>query len=96
MVVHCPALPLGEGPTWAEATAEMWRKVIVEKDAHTWEDVIRSSPQKKNTEKEDSDWDEDTRVPVESQFEDATTVAETCMDTVEESTAELPASRKHC
>ena len=74
-----PALPLVEGPTWVEVTAEMWRKVILEKDAPTWEEVIHSSPQKK-AEKEDSDWDEDTHIPAESQFEDA----------VEESTAELP------
>ena len=74
----CPTLPLGEGPTWAEATAEMRRKVIVEKDTPTSEDVIHSSPQKKNTEKEDSDWDEDTHITVESQFEDAAVVVETC------------------
>ena len=86
----CPALPLGEGPTWAEATAESWRKVILEKDAPTWEEVICNSPQK-NTEKEDSDWDEDTHAYLwSSQFEDVVAVAETCMDTVEESTAELP------
>ena len=54
-----PAPPLGEGPTWAEATAEMRRKVILEKDAPTLEEVIHDSPQKK-TEKKDSDWDEDT------------------------------------
>ena len=52
--------------------------------------MICSSLQKKNTEKEDSDWDEDTHVHVESQFEDAATVMETCMDMVEESTADFP------
>ena len=71
----CPALPLGEGPTWVEATTEMRRKVILEKDAPTWEEVIHDSLQKK-TEKEDSDWDEDTCIPVESQFEDATTMVQ--------------------
>ena len=47
----CPPPPLGESPTWAEATAEMRRRVIIEKDSPTWEEVICSSPQKKNTEK---------------------------------------------
>ena len=71
--LHCPAPPLGQGPTWAEATAESQRKVILEKDAPTWKEVIHDSLQKTE---EDSDWDEDTRVPAESQFEDATAVAE--------------------
>ena len=86
----CPPLPLGEGPTWAEATAEACRRVIIDKESPTWEEVIRGSPQKKSSEREDSDWDEDTCVPAESQFEDAAVVAETCIDTVEESTADLP------
>ena len=63
----------------------------MEKEAPTWEEVLCNSPEKE-TEKEDSDWDEDTRVPVESQFEDATMVEEICMDTVEESTVEAPPS----
>ena len=68
----------------------MWRKVILEKDTSTWEDIISSLPQKKNTEKEDSDWNEDTHMPAESQFEDATVTVKMCMDTMEGSTAELP------
>ena len=48
----CPTLSLGEGPTWAEATAEMQRRVIVEKESPTWEEVICSSLQRKNTEKQ--------------------------------------------
>ena len=80
----------GEGPTWAVATAEACRKVIMDEESPTWEEVIRSSPQKKISKKEDSDWDEDTHIQVESQFEDAVVVmAETCMDTAEESTVEL-------
>ena len=86
--LHCPSPPQREGPNWVEATAEVWRKVILEKDAPTWDDIISSSPQK-NTEKEDSDWDKDTCIPTESQFEDAAMAMETCMDTVEESTAEV-------
>ena len=47
-----------------------------------------NSPQKKvASDREDSDWDDDTCAPVESQFEDAT-MPETCMDTVEEPTAD--------
>ena len=83
----CPPLPLGEGPTWVEAMAEAQRKVILEKDAPTWEEVLHNSLHK-DTEKEDSNWDKDTHVPVESQFKDTATVAETYMDTVKESTAE--------
>ena len=70
---------------------ESRRKIIWEEDASTWEEVLCNSLHK-DAEKEDSDWDEDAHEPVESQFEDAMAVAETCMDTVEESTAEPPPS----
>ena len=86
----CPAPPLGEeGPRWIEATA-LQRKIIADKQAPMWEEVVSDPPQRKViTDKEDSDWDDDTHVPVESQFEDATTT-ETCMDTTEEPTADSP------
>ena len=88
---RCPSPPLGKGPTWAEATMESWRKIIWEKHTPTWEEALGNSPHK-DTEKEDSNWDEDTCVSVESQFEDAAMVEEACMDTVEESTAEASPS----
>ena len=78
----------GEGPTWEETTAEAWRRVIIDKESPTWKEVIHGSLQKKNPEREDSDWDKETHIPVKSQFEDATMAAETCMDTVEESTVD--------
>ena len=87
----CPPPPPGKGPTWAEATMESWRKIIWEKDTPIWEEVLCTSLHEE-TEKEDSDRDEDTHVFAESQFEDAAVVAETCMDTVEESTVEPPPS----
>ena len=90
--LRCPSLPLGAGPTWVEATTETWRKIISEKDTPTWEEVHGNSPCK-DTEKEDSDWDEDTHVSAESQFEDATTVEKMHMDTVEEYTAGAPPSK---
>ena len=31
----CLPPPLGEGPTWVEATAEVWRRVIIEKESPT-------------------------------------------------------------
>ena len=82
----CPALPLGEeGPTWVEATAEALQRKII-----TWDEVTSDPPQKKvASDREDSDWDDDTHAPAESQFEDAT-VPETCMDTKEETTADSP------
>ena len=46
------------------------------------------SLQRKEPEKEDSDWDEDTCETAESQFKDTTVVAETHMDTAEESAAD--------
>ena len=69
---------MGRGHYWA------WRRVIIDKEAPTWEEVTHGSLQKKASEREDSDWDEDTRTPVESQFEDVSTAVETCMDTVED------------
>ena len=38
--------------------------------------------------KKNSDWDEDTHILVESQFEDVATAVETCMNTMEESTVD--------
>ena len=75
-------VPHGQRPLWSHG-----EKIIWEKDAPTWEEVLGNSLHK-DTEKEDSDWDEDTHVSVESQFEDAAMATETCMDTVEESTVE--------
>ena len=86
----CPAPTHMEVPTWAEAHAEALRMVVIDKDTPTWEEVTSGSPQRKDHEKEDSDWEEDTHKPVESQFEDATVVAETCMDTVDESALDPP------
>ena len=97
---HCPSLPLGKGPTWAETTTELHRKIIWAKDTPTWQEVLGHSPHK-DTQKQDSDWDEDPCVSVESQFKDATTAGEAGMDTVEEytvgalpseDTAEAPSS----
>ena len=52
----CPTLPLGK-----------------DEQAPTWDEVTRDHPQSKVTsEKEDSDRDDDTSAPAESQFEDAT------------------------
>ena len=54
--LHCPAPPLGkEGPTWVEATAP-WRKIIADKQAPTWEEVVGDPLQRKvASDKEDSD-----------------------------------------
>ena len=84
---HWTSLPLGEGPTSAEATLELRRKIIWKNNTPTWEEALSNSPHR-DTEKEDSNWDEDTCRSVESQFEDATMADKTCMDTVEESTVE--------
>ena len=86
----CPDPPCGKVPPWAEAHAEVQRKVVIDKDTPTWEEVVSGPLQRKEPEKEDSDWDEDTHEPVKSQFEDAMVVAETCMDTAEESAADAP------
>ena len=67
---HCPAPPHVKVPTWAEAHAETRRRVIID----TWEEVIGSSPQRKQPEKEDLDLDEDNCEPMESQSEDPTVV----------------------
>ena len=50
---HCPAPPWVEIPTWVEATAEVWRRVVIDKESPTWEEVICSSLQKKNPERKD-------------------------------------------
>ena len=87
--LHCPSLPPGKGPTWAEATTESWRKIIWGEDTPLLQEMLSHSLHK-DTEKEDSNWDEETHRSAESQFEDAATADKTCMDTVEESTAEAP------
>ena len=87
---HCCSLPLRVGLTWAEVHAVVQEWEVLEKNAPTWEDII-SKPQPKKTEEEkDSYWEKDNRGPVEFQFKDAAPMAETDMDTVEESTAEAP------
>ena len=86
----CSAPPLGEeGPTWAEVTAEaLQRKIITDEQALTWDEVTSDPLQEKVTSyMEDSDGDDDTHIPIESQFEDAT-AQETCMDTMEGPTAD--------
>ena len=52
---RCLAPPRVKVPTWAEAHAETRRRVFINKDAATWEEVTSSSLQKKQSEKEDSD-----------------------------------------
>ena len=61
-----------------------------EAQAPTWEQVTSDPPQKKvASDRGDSDWDDDTCTPEELQFEDAT-MAETCMDMMEEPTVDSP------
>ena len=56
---------------------------MTDKKSPTWEEVVGDPLQRKvASDKEESDWDDDTHVPTESQFEDAA-VAEAHMDTEE-------------
>ena len=76
---------MGRSHSWSPA----------EEDHHRWTGphLGRSDqwpPQWKVTsDKEDSDWDDDTCTPAKSQFED-TTMAETCMDMMQEPMADSP------
>ena len=47
-----------------------------------WEEVVGDPLQRRVTSEKDSDWDDDTCIPAESQFKD-TAMTETCLDTEE-------------
>ena len=86
---HCPSPPLRVGPTWAEVHAVAQEQEALDRRTSTWEEIVRKHGPK-GTE-EDSDWDKEKQEPAESQFKDATLVADVEMeDPVEESVAEAP------